>query len=135
MGIKYVNDNQANSGAFARPMFPYPQQTRDRGVGTKTDVTKFTCFTDFFFQAEDGIRDYKVTGVQTCALPISGRSIPAQIQLCFVDVNAAVGIVARSEIAGAGEDTSFEQLQRAVALDLGADDGREIGRASCRERV
>src|SRR6266566_7502375 len=37
----------------------------------------------FFFQAEDGIRDYKVTGVQTCALPISGifpfevRPIPA----------------------------------------------------------
>src|SRR5256885_7739414 len=29
------------------------------------------CF--FFFQAEDGIRDYKVTGVQTCALPISGK--------------------------------------------------------------
>src|SRR2546426_12554686 len=31
----------------------------------------------FFFQAEDGIRDYKVTGVQTCALPISmlGRDI------------------------------------------------------------
>ena len=26
----------------------------------------------FFFQAEDGIRDYDVTGVQTCALPISG---------------------------------------------------------------
>src|SRR5256885_16038234 len=25
----------------------------------------------FLFQAEDGIRDYKVTGVQTCALPIS----------------------------------------------------------------
>ena len=29
----------------------------------------------FFFQAEDGIRDYKVTGVQTCALPISLRWI------------------------------------------------------------
>src|SRR5438105_11426307 len=27
----------------------------------------------FFFQAEDGIRDPLVTGVQTCALPISGR--------------------------------------------------------------
>src|SRR5690606_39454644 len=27
------------------------------------------CF--FFFQAEDGIRDFHVTGVQTCALPIS----------------------------------------------------------------
>src|SRR5256885_9804007 len=29
----------------------------------------------FFFQAEDGIRDYKVTGVQTCALPISWSRI------------------------------------------------------------
>ena len=29
-----------------------------------------TLESDFFFQAEDGIRDYKVTGVQTCALPI-----------------------------------------------------------------
>src|SRR5205807_10312120 len=29
----------------------------------------------FFFQAEDGIRDYKVTGVQTCALPIYSRCI------------------------------------------------------------
>src|SRR2546426_5800199 len=28
------------------------------------------CLIFFFFQAEDGIRDYKVTGVQTCALPI-----------------------------------------------------------------
>src|SRR6266700_7272334 len=27
----------------------------------------------FFFQAEDGIRDFHVTGVQTCALPISRR--------------------------------------------------------------
>src|SRR5437016_11168706 len=26
----------------------------------------------FFFQAEDGIRDWSVTGVQTCALPICG---------------------------------------------------------------
>src|SRR2546426_4733478 len=33
----------------------------------------------FFFQAEDGIRDYKVTGVQTCALPIcpTTQSAPA----------------------------------------------------------
>src|SRR6266702_8199270 len=29
----------------------------------------------FFFQAEDGIRDGHVTGVQTCALPICGRGI------------------------------------------------------------
>src|SRR2546430_9106204 len=30
-----------------------------------------TCCVFFFFQAEDGIRDLTVTGVQTCALPIS----------------------------------------------------------------
>src|SRR5437867_8965302 len=29
----------------------------------------------FFFQAEDGIRDRTVTGVQTCALPISARRV------------------------------------------------------------
>src|SRR6266446_9757850 len=34
----------------------------------------------FFFQAEDGIRDYKVTGVQTCALPISVRAMTASPQ-------------------------------------------------------
>src|SRR5262249_59478466 len=32
-----------------------------------------TCFF-FFFQAEDGIRDWSVTGVQTCALPISAMA-------------------------------------------------------------
>src|SRR5256886_5821656 len=35
----------------------------------------FIFFFFFFFQAEDGIRDLTVTGVQTCALPISGYSL------------------------------------------------------------
>src|SRR3989449_9815569 len=35
----------------------------------------FLCFFFFFFQAEDGIRDVAVTGVQTCALPISFESL------------------------------------------------------------
>src|SRR5437763_4972354 len=33
-------------------------------------MTAFESGTSFFFQAEDGIRDTSVTGVQTCALPI-----------------------------------------------------------------
>src|SRR5256885_5974097 len=37
-------------------------------LNTPVDIYDFVVF--FFFQAEDGIRDYKVTGVQTCALPI-----------------------------------------------------------------
>src|SRR5256885_1211996 len=36
---------------------------------------KCTMYIFFFFQAEDGIRDYKVTGVQTCALPISAAQM------------------------------------------------------------
>src|SRR2546426_4757098 len=35
----------------------------------------------FFFQAEDGIRDYKVTGVQTCALPIFWQNQQTGAQL------------------------------------------------------
>src|SRR2546421_9645875 len=34
----------------------------------------------FFFQAEDGIRDLIVTGVQTCALPISRRARQTLVQ-------------------------------------------------------
>src|SRR5690625_6810371 len=36
----------------------------------------------FFFQAEDGIRDGHVTGVQTCALPISRRSRESPCPAC-----------------------------------------------------
>src|SRR5256885_1047726 len=49
------------------------KRTEHRVVADRVDVAGvdrvFVIF--FFFQAEDGIRDYKVTGVQTCALPIS----------------------------------------------------------------
>src|SRR5438874_2631508 len=37
----------------------------------------------FFFQAEDGIRDLYVTGVQTCALPISGAGFAVSGGLGF----------------------------------------------------
>src|SRR5262249_57976876 len=39
------------------------------GLDRLTDCC--VCCSVFFFQAEDGIRDWSVTGVQTCALPIS----------------------------------------------------------------
>src|SRR3712207_7216914 len=42
---------------------------------------KFIVFFFFFFQAEDGIRDIGVTGVQTCALPISREAIVAMTTL------------------------------------------------------
>src|SRR5256885_4368274 len=47
-------------------------EIRDLGITVRsTEVRTCTDEYCFFFQAEDGIRDYKVTGVQTCALPIS----------------------------------------------------------------
>src|SRR5574340_1322510 len=49
----------------------------------------------FFFQAEDGIRHLLVTGVQTCALPISefilGKTLPFAL-IGFVDVALVTGI-------------------------------------------
>src|SRR2546426_6789484 len=45
---------------------------------------RFTVLVFFFFQAEDGIRDYKVTGVQTCALPISAA---AAVSLAWLEGN------------------------------------------------
>src|SRR5256885_4003281 len=39
----------------------------------------------FFFQAEDGIRDYKVTGVQTCALPICRNAASGYYKLAMVE--------------------------------------------------
>src|SRR5256885_708622 len=51
------------SGAMAKAGKGLLEGTLQAGTSAVSD--KF-----FFFQAEDGIRDYKVTGVQTCALPI-----------------------------------------------------------------
>src|SRR2546430_12121983 len=86
----------------------------------------------FFFQAEDGIRDLTVTGVQTCALPIyraarRGAGPPdARISpLARRRRPAAHRVGAR---AGGGRSPA----RRGAAPPAG---DREIGRASCRERV
>src|SRR2546426_9895086 len=70
----------------------------------------------FFFQAEDGIRDYKVTGVQTCALPISVSRVRTLAELGVPKNRPALGFV----------------KVRPNAL---RPSGRQIGRASCRESV
>src|SRR5688572_13028204 len=61
--------------ADRRPQNPsdevYIVFTRDLCVDDVGELTM--CLLFFFFQAEDGIRDLTVTGVQTCALPISNQ--------------------------------------------------------------
>src|SRR2546422_11414779 len=74
----------------------------------------------FFFQAEDGIRDVAVTGVQTCALPI----FPFRGRLLLVDTG-----VRRTLGAGAYNERTRECRAALERLRV------EIGRASCRERV
>ena len=54
----------------------------------------------FFFQAEDGIRDYDVTGVQTCALPILHGEIPDEIAQMHRTVVAAKGAAIAAIRAG-----------------------------------
>src|SRR5256885_11839581 len=64
----------------------------------------------FFFQAEDGIRDYKVTGVQTCALPIwrgigpgrGHRAPPGRqgVRVALFDLNETAGQALARETGG-----------------------------------
>src|ERR1039457_393313 len=59
------------------------------------------CVYFFFFQAEDGIRDYKVTGVQTCALPISEiQLLPARRRARFRVPRQVRGWIAHGVRAG-----------------------------------
>src|SRR6266704_2965335 len=51
----------------------------------------------FFFQAEDGIRDRNVTGVQTCALPISGERVCGFLPALCPGQRAANRLPARPE--------------------------------------
>src|SRR3989440_75641 len=90
----------------------------------------------FFFQAEDGIRDLIVTGVQTCALPIfryvtpwkfdNHNSTVVVIELPGGDISKAK-IYKGPQIFGPGSDL--------YPVTLSFPDPNEIGRASCRERV
>src|SRR5205085_3403830 len=84
----------------------------------------------FFFQAEDGIRDLTVTGVQTCALPISVRRyLESSVS------EAALQDHFRFILECVGHDAVISRVNRAAfALDLEFPFQREIGRASCRER-
>src|SRR5438034_3960531 len=86
----------------------------------------------FFFQAEDGIRDHCVTGVQTCALPISSR-LPAFKA-------RPLRLRGRPKACGGDARRSFTQPATwfgtcSPAPFSPGDWDREIGRASCRERV
>src|SRR5436309_4997227 len=90
----------------------------------------------FFFQAEDGIRDFHVTGVQTCALPIS--------TVCRDRPAAATKALRRCHGVPRGNGLRREQSppHRSIsrAVDRSAVGRRvcrdgEIGRASWRERV
>src|SRR2546427_976782 len=85
------------------------------------------CF--FFFQAEDGIRDLTVTGVQTCALPISrlhGGGDEAR-----TTHREAAGLPGRQDrtAPGSGGIARVHQPARREGEEA------QIGRASCRERV
>src|SRR5690606_41125035 len=68
----------------------------------------------FFFQAEDGIRDFHVTGVQTCALPIS---VNAELE----DAPPFSLVLLARRLIGAGSVTALDlkSLQAAGATTVG----------------
>src|SRR5687767_4404337 len=100
-----------------------PLGQHQRSEPTVVMLTFFVFF--FFFQAEDGIRDKLVTGVQTCALPI----FPTVRDNVLVATGATGGLGA---VAGAILAPGDEVLQLAPHWPLITG---KIGRASCRERV
>src|SRR5256884_4303785 len=85
----------------------------------------------FFFQAEDGIRDVAVTGVQTCALPIYATfSVPKSVSLLHASLQ-----VRAEQARRAGEaDAAGQWSARAQTVWDAIMAGNQIGRASCRGR-
>src|SRR2546426_6838316 len=75
-----------------------------------------TSFVFFFFQAEDGIRDYKVTGVQTCALPISDHRVG---ELRGVDLPPAHRLGGRRAREPAGVGSRVGEGQEIIVALLG----------------
>src|SRR2546430_10376756 len=73
----------------------------------------------FFFQAEDGIRDLTVTGVQTCALPISGDAAVADRVGVYRNEHVGVrGVRAPDALARSEEHTSELQSQSNLVCRL-----------------
>src|SRR6266853_4810843 len=71
----------------------------------------------FFFQAEDGIRDLTVTGVQTCALPISMFSeISARAQENFSGARVIRAYVQEEPEIAAFETSNREYIHRSLKL-------------------
>src|SRR5258706_11826389 len=85
----------------------------------------------FFFQAEDGIRDWSVTGVQTCALPICRDSVRARGVAHPQDVGGRLNERIRAGAHGCRAGVVGAPLEDHLTAGL----PNEIGRASCRERV
>src|SRR5438552_8564607 len=85
-----------------------------------------------FCQAEDGIRDDLVTGVQTCALPISRRGSTAGGCYCLrVRAKVAAGSIAhRSEVCLVPKLSRRSFLERTASLAAGA---VALGRARAEE--
>src|SRR5690606_40271759 len=82
-----------------------------------------------FFQAEDGIRDFHVTGVQTCALPIFGGSLALRPDLAeevLGRLGEAMGMDPRSGAGGILEvvEAYMERAIRRVSVEQGADPRR-----------
>src|SRR2546426_8764432 len=93
----------------------------------------------FFFQAEDGIRDYKVTGVQTCALPIClcGYAQHGQPDLRTRDPDQRVRAWPRGRAPGAERPPlrgdQRDRLRRLESGDRSASAGALLGEGSERE--
>src|SRR5256884_254024 len=90
----------------------------------------------FFFQAEDGIRDVAVTGVQTCALPISAKCVARGDSSRGLPVPGSTVLRSGNRLYWPAFRLTVRRLgSRQVSAARGSTKLSQIGRASCRERV
>src|SRR5256885_8495967 len=89
----------------------------------------------FFFQAEDGIRDYKVTGVQTCALPIFRNESSSNLQTHLQAISTMLGIWAMRLCLFAGNSNRAlaSKIAETLGTSLGRSEERRVGK-ECRSR-
>src|SRR5258707_2147911 len=93
----------------------------------------YMIFSFFFFQAEDGIRDIGVTGVQTCALPISPISRRRRAPQ-YDDLLHTVDLLQHGNNAVTRRRLEIGGLFPRLGEGVGGDRRLGIGRGSGRER-
>src|SRR5256886_9033785 len=92
-------------------MMTYVERLISMGI-----ILDVSFYTFFFFQAEDGIRDLTVTGVQTCALPIS--LAVSEVVARGAAIHAGIVATRAGEVDLTFDDEAREALGQVIEINV-----------------